>query len=161
MVDYLYLRFVIIDLHCIYFYQVTGKLTDTEETVTLSYSMTSEDQERTTQLIIQPGSDTTGITPQEIADLLLAGGQTIITQDNVKESIGSSDVANSTAHKEGMADSEGLVVQLNHVSSDECQIPSNSSHEKQDKADINPGIEQDTELNNMTLTVLKQGNSPA
>ncbi|XP_062602710.1 zinc finger protein 418-like [Saccostrea cucullata] len=66
--------------------EMPGTLTNAEETVTLSYSMTSDNQQETVQYIIQPDSDQTAVIPQEIADILLSGGQTIITHQANKGS---------------------------------------------------------------------------
>ncbi|XP_061170917.1 zinc finger protein with KRAB and SCAN domains 8-like [Saccostrea echinata] len=91
--------------------EMPGTLTNTEETVTLSYSMTSDNQEGTVQYIIQPDSDQTAVIPQEIADILLSGGQTIITHQANKDSE-TSDITHESEHDDitDSADSTDFVV---------------------------------------------------
>lgn len=108
--------------------------------------MSSENHERTTQFIIEPGSDQTAIIPQEIASLLLSGEQTIITQESRDGS--ESNTVNATDNEDMNADSENYVELTNgtnitdHEADEDCQassLNSNSCGSKQvdNVADLN------------------------
>lgn len=117
--------------------------------MTFSYSMSSENHERTTQFIIEPGSDQTAIIPQEIASLLLSGEQTIITQESRDGS--ESNTVNATDNEDSQdtnADNENYVELTNGTSitdreaDEDCRassLNSNSCGSKQvdNVADLN------------------------
>lgn len=100
--------------------------------MTFSYSMSSENHERTTQFIIEPGSDQTAIIPQEIASLLLSGEQTIITQESRDGS--ESNTVNATDNEDMNADSENYVELTNgtsitdHEADEDCRASSLNSN---------------------------------
>lgn len=111
--------------------------------------MSSENHERTTQFIIEPGSDQTAIIPQEIASLLLSGEQTIITQESRDGS--ESNTVNATDNEDSQdtnADNENYVELTNgtsitdHEADEDCRassLNSNSCGSKQvdNVADLN------------------------
>lgn len=132
-------------------FKVPGKLTNTEETVTFSYSMSSENHERTTQFIIQPGSDQTAIIPQEIASLLLSGEQTIITQESRDGS--ESNNVNATDNEDTNADSENYVELTSGTSiaeaNEDCRSSSSNSNScggKHDQQENSPQVDHDADL---------------
>lgn len=124
--------------------------------MTFSYSMSSENHDRTTQFIIEPGSDQTAIIPQEIASLLLSGEQTIITQESRDGS--ESNTVNATDNEDMNADSENYVELTNgtnitdHEADEDCQassLNSNSCGSKQDQQENNPQVDNIADLNTM------------
>lgn len=127
--------------------------------MTFSYSMSSENHERTTQFIIEPGSDQTAIIPQEIASLLLSGEQTIITQESRDGS--ESNTVNATDNEDSQdtnADNENYVELTNGTSitdreaDEDCRassLNSNSCGSKQDQQENNPQVDNVADLNTM------------
>lgn len=118
--------------------------------------MSSENHERTTQFIIEPGSDQTGIIPQEIANLLLSGEQTIITQESRDGS--ESNTVNATDNEDTNADSENYVELTSgtsitdHEADEDCQansLNSNSCGSKHDQQENNPQVDHVADLNTM------------
>lgn len=118
--------------------------------------MSSENHERTTQFIIEPGSDQTAIIPQEIASLLLSGEQTIITQESRDGS--ESNTVNATDNEDTNADSENYVELTSgtsitdHEADEDCQansLNSNSCGSKQDQQENNPQVDNVADLNTM------------
>lgn len=124
--------------------------------MTFSYSMSSENHERTTQFIIEPGSDQTAIIPQEIASLLLSGEQTIITQESRDGS--ESNTVNATDNEDTNADSENYVELTSgtsitdHEADEDCRassLNSNSCGSKHDQQENNPQVDHVADLNTM------------
>lgn len=124
--------------------------------MTFSYSMSSENHERTTQFIIEPGSDQTAIIPQEIASLLLSGEQTIITQESRDGS--ESNTVNATDNEDMNADSENYVELTSgtsitdHEADEDCRassLNSNSCGSKHDQQENNPQVDHVADLNTM------------
>lgn len=118
--------------------------------------MSSENHERTTQFIIEPGSDQTAIIPQEIASLLLSGEQTIITQESRDGS--ESNTVNATDNEDTNADSENYVELTNgtnitdHEADEDCRassLNSNSCGSKHDQQENNPQVDHVADLNTM------------
>lgn len=118
--------------------------------------MSSENHERTTQFIIEPGSDQTAIIPQEIASLLLSGEQTIITQESRDGS--ESNTVNATDNEDMNADSENYVELTSgtsitdHEADEDCRassLNSNSCGSKHDQQENNPQVDHVADLNTM------------
>lgn len=118
--------------------------------------MSSENHERTTQFIIEPGSDQTAIIPQEIASLLLSGEQTIITQESRDGS--ESNTVNATDNEDTNADSENYVELTSgtsitdHEADEDCRassLNSNSCGSKHDQQENNPQVDHVADLNTM------------
>lgn len=118
--------------------------------------MSSENHERTTQFIIEPGSDQTAIIPQEIASLLLSGEQTIITQESRDGS--ESNTVNATDNEDTNADSENYVELTSgtsitdHEADEDCRansLNSNSCECKHDQQENNPQVDHVADLNTM------------
>lgn len=126
--------------------------------------MSSENHERTTQFIIEPGSDQTAIIPQEIASLLLSGEQTIITQESRDGS--ESNTVNATDNEDSQdtnADNENYVELTNgtsitdHEADEDCRassLNSNSCGSKHDQQENNPQVDQVADLNTMDTDIV-------